>query len=48
MARRESKNISTAVEPIEGHSQAMKRVIQILELLEQELEFSRSLSSMMI
>ena len=48
MARRESKNISTAVDPIEGQSQAMKRVIQILELREQEFVFSRSFSSMMI
>ena len=40
--------MSTAVDPIEGHSQAMKRVIQILELREQEFVFSRSFSSMMI
>ena len=48
MASKESKKMSNAVEPIEGQSQATKRIIQILDLLENEFEFSRSLSSMMI
>ena len=48
MASRESKKMSTAVEPMLGHSQATKRIIQILDRLEKELLFSRSLSSMMI
>ena len=48
MASRESKKMSTAVDPIEGQSQARNRIIQILDLLEKELEFSSSLSSMMM
>lgn len=40
--------MSMKVNPMVGHSQLIKRVIQILNLLDREFEFSRSLSSIII
>ena len=48
MASKESKKMSIAVDPIVGQSQAINNVNQIFDLLENEFEFSRSFSSIII